>query len=252
MRDGAVDLAIVGAGILGLAHALVAARRGLRVVVLERDAQANGASVRNFGLVVVTGQAPGTDRVRALRGRDIWLEVAAAAGIPIMHPGALLAVRRPEALALLEAFVRSGQAEGCRLLSRAELRAVQPDLAGETLCGGLHSPHELRVESREAIPRLTASQPGAAPSTTRQPGTVPHAWPPRPRAERPPDNSRRRPGGGMNEPQGILPPRLRTPRPRIAHGLRHGLSRRRLPAASSPWRHRAPADAGQCVRRAGP
>ena len=37
------DLAVVGAGIVGLAHALAGARRGLRVVVIDRDARANGA-----------------------------------------------------------------------------------------------------------------------------------------------------------------------------------------------------------------
>ncbi len=150
------DLAIVGAGILGLAHALAAARRGLRVVVLDRDAQANGASIRNFGFVVVTGQTPGQDRARAEATRDIWLKVAPAAGIAVQHRGTLLAVRRPEAMALLEAFVKDGQAEGCRLLDAAGLRAMQPGLDGAALAGGLHSPHELRVESRDAIPRLTA------------------------------------------------------------------------------------------------
>lgn len=50
------DVAIVGAGICGLAHALAAARRGKRVVVVDRDRQANGASIRNFGFVTITGQ----------------------------------------------------------------------------------------------------------------------------------------------------------------------------------------------------
>ncbi len=49
------DLAIVGAGVIGLATAQVAARCGLRAVVIDRDTQANGASIRNFGLVVVSG-----------------------------------------------------------------------------------------------------------------------------------------------------------------------------------------------------
>lgn len=39
------DLAAVGAGVIGLACALAAARRGQRVIVLDRDAQASGASV---------------------------------------------------------------------------------------------------------------------------------------------------------------------------------------------------------------
>jgi glycine/D-amino acid oxidase-like deaminating enzyme len=67
------DLAIVGAGICGLAHALAAARLGKRVVVLDRDAQANGASVRNFGFVTVTGQEAGACWRRAMRSRDVWL-----------------------------------------------------------------------------------------------------------------------------------------------------------------------------------
>lgn len=149
------DLAIVGAGILGLAHALAAARRGLSVVVLDRDAQANGASIRNFGFVVVTGQTPGEDRDRAALSRDIWLDVAKPAGIAVHHRGTILAARRPEAMALLEAFVQDGQAEGGQLLSRAELAALQPEIEAATMAGGLYSPHEVRVESTRAIPALT-------------------------------------------------------------------------------------------------
>jgi D-hydroxyproline dehydrogenase subunit beta len=153
------DLAVVGAGILGLAHARAAALRGLRVVVVDRDAAANGASIRNFGFVVVTGQAPGPDLQRARLTRDIWLEVAPAAGIALEHRGTLIAARRPEAMALLAAFVRdwqsSGKAEGCRLLDRAALSALQPQIDTGNVLGALHSAEELRVESRQAIPRLT-------------------------------------------------------------------------------------------------
>ena len=58
-RSNSYDLAVVGSGICGLAHALAAARRGKRVIVLDRDAQANGASIRNFGFITVTGQEAG-------------------------------------------------------------------------------------------------------------------------------------------------------------------------------------------------
>jgi FAD dependent oxidoreductase TIGR03364 len=150
------DLAVVGAGVVGLACALAAARRGKRVVVVDRDAQANGASVRNFGFVTVTGQARGETWRRALRTRDVWAEVADAAGIAIIHRGLTLAARRPEAVAVIEAFLATEMGQGCRLLGPAEAVREHPWAAGAGWLGALSSPHELRVESRQAIPRLAA------------------------------------------------------------------------------------------------
>jgi FAD dependent oxidoreductase TIGR03364 len=150
------DLAVVGAGIVGMACALAAARQGKRVVVIDRDAQANGASIRNFGFVTVTGQERGDMWRRALRSRDVWAEVAPEAGIPILHRGLLMAVRRDEAVSVLEAFLGTEMGEGCRLLGREETAAAHPEAATAALKAALWSPHELRVESREAIPRLAA------------------------------------------------------------------------------------------------
>ena len=154
--DGPYDLAVVGAGVVGLACALAAARRGRRVVVIDRDAQANGASVRNFGFVTVTGQARGEMWGRARRTRDIGEGIAPQAGVPILHRGLVMAVRRDEAVAVLEAFLDTEMGEGCRLLTRGEMRRDHPHLGGEGLLAGLWSPHDLRVESRQAIPRVAA------------------------------------------------------------------------------------------------
>jgi FAD dependent oxidoreductase TIGR03364 len=150
------DLAVVGAGILGLATALAAAKRGKRVVVIDRDAQANGASVRNFGFITITGQARGEMWTRAKRTREVWAEAASEADLPILHRGLVMTARRPEAVAVLEAFLTTEMGEGCRLLSPNELRRDHPALATPGLQAALYSPHELRLESREAIPRLAA------------------------------------------------------------------------------------------------
>ncbi|WP_144299552.1 TIGR03364 family FAD-dependent oxidoreductase [Elioraea rosea] len=151
---GEVDLAIVGAGIVGLAHALAAARAGLRVAVLEREARANGASVRNFGFVTVTGQGAGDTWRRARRARDIWAEVAPRAGIAVLHRGLILACRRAEAMAVAEEFAAGPMGAGCRLLTPTELGSF--GVFADGLAGGLHSPHELRVEPREALPKLAS------------------------------------------------------------------------------------------------
>jgi D-hydroxyproline dehydrogenase subunit beta len=148
------DLAIVGAGILGLAHALAAARLGKRVVVIDREAQANGASIRNFGFVTVTGQQRGLSWRRARRSRDVWAEIAPKAGIAIEHRGLALAVRRPEAVAVLEAFMATEMAEHCRLASPSSAAALVPALRTEALAVVLISEEDLRVESRTALPKL--------------------------------------------------------------------------------------------------
>lgn len=150
------DLAIVGAGIVGLAHALAAVRLGLRVVVVDRDAQANGASIRNFGFVTVSGQERGLVWRRAMRSRDVWKEIAGPAGIEVVHRCTSVVARRPEAMAVVEAFMATEMGEGCEVLSTAELAARQPAIQGQGFAGALWSPHEMRVESREAIPRLAA------------------------------------------------------------------------------------------------
>lgn len=145
------DLLVVGAGIVGLAHALLAARAGLRVGVVERDARANGASVRNFGFITVSGQGfPDTWR-RARRARAVWAELCEAARIPVLHRGLLMAAQRAEAEAVIAEFAAGPMGEGCRILRGTDL--PEPLQAGH-IRAALHSPHELRVESREAIPRL--------------------------------------------------------------------------------------------------
>lgn len=151
------DLAVVGAGIVGLSCALAAAQRGLRVVVIERDNEARGASVRNFGLVTVSGQ-PHTGAVweRARRSCAVWLDVADQAGIPLLSRGLWVTAQRAEAAAVLEAFMTSDSSPGCELWGRGTARQRCPDLCGARAQAVMWSPHELRVESRDAIPKLAS------------------------------------------------------------------------------------------------
>ncbi len=126
----AFDVAVVGAGIIGLAHALAAARAGKRVVVIDRDPRANGASIRNFGFVTVTGQERGESWALARRTRDVWDELAPKAGIQVEHRGLILTVRRSEAAAVAEAFLATEMGDGCEWLSATELRGRHAEIAG--------------------------------------------------------------------------------------------------------------------------
>ncbi len=148
-----VDLIVVGAGIVGLAHAWAAVQRGWRVLVLERDAQAVGASVRNFGFITVTGQGAGTTWERARRSREVWAQLAPQAGIDVIHQGLWVLARRPAAWDVLQAFAKTEMGLGCTLHAAS---AAPSWLNRSNAQGALYSPHELRVESRTAIPQLAA------------------------------------------------------------------------------------------------
>ncbi|RYF78752.1 MAG: TIGR03364 family FAD-dependent oxidoreductase [Comamonadaceae bacterium] len=145
------DLIVVGAGIVGLAHAYTAASRGLKVCVVERDAACVSASIRNFGFVTVTGQGAGDTWRRARRSREVWDTVAPQAGIDVLHRGLYVRAQRPLARAVLEAFMRTEMGDGCELLTPAEAALRAPALQLDDAQAVLYSPHDLRVESRSAI-----------------------------------------------------------------------------------------------------
>jgi FAD dependent oxidoreductase TIGR03364 len=144
------DVAVVGAGIVGLAHALAASRRGLKVVVFERDSQAVGASVRNFGLGLVVGQSEGTMLDLAERSRAIWLDLLGRMGCWHKAEGSLTIARSTHEWQVLEAFHgRHGGRYGTSLLTQSAL--TQQSLTG---IGALYSPAEIALESRLVLPRL--------------------------------------------------------------------------------------------------
>src|SRR5215472_12020753 len=94
--ENTAEIAIVGAGIMGLAHAYAAAVRGRRVVVFERDLRASRASVRNFGLIWPIGQPHGVLHQMALRSRTFWLQVLKETGLPYRATGSLHLIYRKD------------------------------------------------------------------------------------------------------------------------------------------------------------
>ncbi|MCP2316868.1 FAD dependent oxidoreductase TIGR03364 [Nocardia amikacinitolerans] len=148
---------IIGGGILGTAHALAAVRRGHEVVQLEREPEARGATVRNFGLVWVSGRSA-TELDLTLRSREIWEEIGGKVpGVGFRPAGSITLVRTPEELAVASAAAASESAEarGFELLEPERVRAINPALRGKYLAG-LHCSTDAAVESRQALPALRA------------------------------------------------------------------------------------------------
>src|SRR5882724_9192709 len=100
------DVAVVGSGIVGLAFAWEAARRGKSVVLFERNPQPVGASIRNFGMIWPIGQRAGADHQRALRSRERWFELRDRAGIWVDECGSLHVAHDDAEDAVLREFVQ--------------------------------------------------------------------------------------------------------------------------------------------------
>jgi FAD dependent oxidoreductase TIGR03364 len=150
------DVAIVGAGIMGLAHAYAAASRGLKVVVFERGSRASGASVRNFGMVWPIGQPHGRMHQLALRSRARWVEVLDQANLPYWPEGSLHVVYREDEAAVAREFAElaTGLGYECSWLNREQTLARSRAVKAEGLLGGLWSSTELTVDPRVTIAAL--------------------------------------------------------------------------------------------------
>jgi FAD dependent oxidoreductase TIGR03364 len=156
MATYGADVAVVGAGILGLAHTYALARRGRSVVVFERSPQAAGASLRNFGMIWPIGQPAGHMHAMALRSRDLWLEVLTAARLPYFPTGSLHVVYREDEAAVAREFCEVGPKLGypCEWLNAAEVQGRSQAVRPDGLLGAIWSPTEITVDPRVTLAQL--------------------------------------------------------------------------------------------------
>jgi FAD dependent oxidoreductase TIGR03364 len=161
-QAAAERVVIVGGGVLGTMHAWLARHRGFDVVHLEREPEARGASVRNFGLVWVSGRRAGPELALALRARELWEQIAAdAPGTGFRPAGSLtLACDETELAVLREAAgLPDAKQREFELLDPDGVRAVNPALRG-SFAGGLYCRADAIVEPRLALPALRTALAG--------------------------------------------------------------------------------------------
>jgi len=148
-----IDVAVIGGGIVGLAHAWMAVRRGLSVVLIERTPAAEGASVRNFGMIWPIGQPAGELHDIAIRSRELWLELDSLRAVPVEPCGSIHLAHQEDELAVHEEFRALGTHD-VRLLTANDVAAASNLANPQGLLGGMFSPTELRVDPRVACRRI--------------------------------------------------------------------------------------------------
>ncbi|MER6999844.1 TIGR03364 family FAD-dependent oxidoreductase [Streptomyces sp. NPDC000410] len=143
---------VVGAGVVGTMHAWQAIERGHEVVQIEREAEARGASLRNFGQIWVSGRAGGEELETALRARELWEGIGARVPqLGFRAIGSLTPVRNDLELAVAEAAVArpDAAARGYKLVTADEARALNPALRG-AFTAALWCERDAAVEPRTA------------------------------------------------------------------------------------------------------
>jgi FAD dependent oxidoreductase TIGR03364 len=149
-------VAVIGGGILGLAHAYVLTRRGCQVTLFERGLKASGASIRNFGMIWPVGQPAGEMHSIAMRSREIWLECLAEARLPFLNTGSLHVAYQDDEADVLREFAEIGPAAGfsCEWLDREKVLERSNAVNSQGLQGGVWSSTELTVDPRRIVAGL--------------------------------------------------------------------------------------------------
>lgn len=150
------DVVVVGAGIVGCATAYFLARRGVRVVVVERGPVPGEQSRKNWGFVRQQGRDP-AELPLVMEANRLWrgLERELGADLEWVQGGNLALAADAERLAAFEAWLPIAREHGLdtRLLRPGDLTTVVPGLAGDW-AGGLHTPGDGHADPEKATDAL--------------------------------------------------------------------------------------------------
>ncbi|HKF07799.1 MAG TPA: glycine oxidase ThiO [Xanthobacteraceae bacterium] len=158
------NVAIIGAGVIGLAIAWRLAARGTSVQVFDRGAAGAGASHAAAGMLAACAEAePGEEALVAL-GRESqarWgafaAELLAASGIDVeLRPEGtlLLALTADDQARLTHQLVFQQKLDlPLQWISAADTRRREPHLAGK-LAGAVFSPEDTQVDNRKLVAAL--------------------------------------------------------------------------------------------------
>ena len=155
MENQTYDVIIVGAGILGIAHAFHSLKAGLKVALFERNSYPQDASVRNFGQVVPSGF--GTKWQRFGRtSLDIYKAIQAEIDITVRQEGSIYLANTEDELTLLDelAEINVYNDYPSVRLTKEKCLSRYSGFRSSYVKGGLYFPGEIIVDPRQAASKI--------------------------------------------------------------------------------------------------
>jgi len=155
MNNTKYDLLIIGGGALGTFHAYHALKMGLKVAVIEKNNQAIGATVKNFGQVVPSGMNLKWQNF----GREslsIYKNIQKEFDITIRQNGTVYIASNTEEVQLIEELhqINKDNSYNSSLLTKSACLSKYNGLKDNYCKAGLFFPDEITVEPRTMISRV--------------------------------------------------------------------------------------------------
>jgi glycine/D-amino acid oxidase-like deaminating enzyme len=157
----APDVVVVGAGVVGSACALAAARRGLRVAVVDKGAIAGGTTGAGEGNLLVSDKSPGPELDLAQLSLRLWrdvcseVEASTGGGFEFEVKGGLVVAATVTGLAALRDLAARQRQAGVTTVEvvASDLPDHEPHLAPD-LAGGVLYPQDAQLQPMLATARL--------------------------------------------------------------------------------------------------
>lgn len=150
------DAVVIGGGIVGCATAYELARRGMKVVLVEKGRIGDEQSNRAWGFVRQQRRDL-AELPLMVAGNKIWPRLSAAleADIEWVQHGILTVAESEEQMAALRAWVDASHGYGVetQVLSRAQIAELIPEMGGPWI-GGIYTPSDGHAEPVKATTAL--------------------------------------------------------------------------------------------------
>jgi L-2-hydroxyglutarate oxidase LhgO len=159
VRNDAIDVAVIGGGVTGLASAAAIAAAGHRVAIIERQPRAGTATSTHNSGVIHAGLYYPPDSLKAqlcVEGAQRLYAFCAARGVPYDRCGKVVVATDEGEIGQLETLLRRGTTSGVHGLEIVDERFVRRREPHVRASAALWSPQSGRVEAEALVRALLA------------------------------------------------------------------------------------------------